>query len=400
MNKSPLPSQRQLVLPILDAVQRAGGEATTSEIREAVADQLGIDHEARSLRGSIGGQDHNLLAHRIRWGQQHSRLAGLIERDDGNWRLTPAGTQHLTKAFPGRPVTIFVTPNGCALWGLAEEAASVIDHGSVRLLLTSPPYALQTSKRYGNLSGQEYVDWLCSIIERLMPVMQSNGSLLLNLGDAWNKNSPTISLYQERTIIALQDRLGLNLCQRMLWHNPSALPVPTNYVGVERIRLKQAIECLWWLSPEDRPYADNKAILEPYSDRMAQLIKKGGQGRSKKPSGHATREGSFSVDNGGSISPNIFKIPNSGDQAYTKRCRELGLPAHPARMPLALASKMVEFLSRPDEIVFDPFGGSGTTARAAEDLGRRWISTEAAREYIEGSKIRFSRELSCSREAS
>src|SRR3546814_15073699 len=83
-----------------------------------------------------------------------------------------------------------------------------------------------------------------------MPVMQSNGSLLLNLGDAWNRNSPTVSLYQERTIIALQDRLGLNLCQRMIWHNPSALPVPSNYVGVERIRLKQAVECLCWPSPE------------------------------------------------------------------------------------------------------------------------------------------------------
>lgn len=389
----PIPSQRQLVLPILDAVQRAGGEATTSAIRDAVADQLGLDHETRSKRGQIGGQDHNLLAHRIRWGQQHSRLAGLIERDSGNWRLTPKGSAHLTQAFPGRPVTVFLTPNGCALWGLAEEAASVIDHGSVRLLLTSPPYALNTKKQYGNLSGQEYVDWLCSIIERLMPVMQSNGSLLLNLGDAWVKNSPTVSLYQERTIIALQDRLGLHLCQRMLWHNPSALPVPTNYVGIERIRLKQAVECLWWLSPEDRPYADNRAILEPYSDRMTGLIKQGGQSRSKKPSGHATRDGSFSVDNGGSIAPNVFKIANSGDQAYAQACRDKGLTPHPARMPIALASKMIEFLSRPDEVVFDPFGGSGTTARAAENLGRKWITTEAAREYVEGSRFRFSPEL-------
>src|SRR3546814_18534455 len=85
-------------------------------------------------------QDHNLLAHRIRWGQQHNRLAGLIERDDGNWRLTSKGSSHLTQAFPGRPITIFITPNGCALWGLAEEAASVLDHGTIRLLPTSPPY--------------------------------------------------------------------------------------------------------------------------------------------------------------------------------------------------------------------------------------------------------------------
>src|SRR3546814_14275056 len=84
-------------------------------------------------------------------------------------------------------------PNGGARWGLAEEAASVIDHGTVRLLLTSPPYALSKQKAYGNLAGQEYVDWLCSIIERLMPVMQSNGSLLLNLGDAWKDRKRVVS---------------------------------------------------------------------------------------------------------------------------------------------------------------------------------------------------------------
>src|SRR3546814_8015366 len=119
--------------------------------------------------------------------------------------------------------------------------------------------SLSKQKAYGNLAGQEYVDWLCSIIERLMPVMQSNGSLLLNLGDAWNRNSPTVSLYQERTIIALQDRLGLNLCQRMIWHNPSALPVTSNYVGVERIRRKKSVECLWWLSPAAPPSAEHNA---------------------------------------------------------------------------------------------------------------------------------------------
>src|SRR3546814_10756135 len=93
-----------------------------------------------------------------------------------------------------------------------------------------------------------------------------------------------------------------------------------------------------------------------------------------------------------------FPTRRSSDLAYTKACRDAGLPAHPARMPIALASKMIEFLSRPDEIVFDPFAGSGTTARAAENLGRHWITTEAAREYVEGSKIRFSKELACSRE--
>jgi site-specific DNA-methyltransferase (cytosine-N4-specific) len=384
-----IPSQRQLVLPLLEAVRDAGGTVTTAEARTAIADGLLLDDEARSRRVKVGGQDHGALAHRVRWAQQHARLAGLLERGDGGWSITSEGRAHLTRQMPGSPTTIFMTPQGAAVWGLAEDLASIVEHGSVRLLLTSPPYALNTKKAYGNRTGQEYVDWLCRIVESLMPIMADDGSVVLNLGDAWVKDSPTVSLYQERAAVALQDRLGLHLCQRLLWHNPSALPVPSNWVGVERKRVKNAVETLWWMSRSERPYADNRNILEPYSDRMKALIAAGGSVRAKRPSGHAQREGSFSVDNGGSIPSNLFRIANSGDQTYARACREAGLPVHPARMPGELARKTISFLTRPDDLVVDPFGGSGTTARAAEDLGRRWITTEANREYVEGSRLRF-----------
>lgn len=386
---SALPAQRQLVLPLLEALEASGGSADTGTAVRAVADGLGLTSDERSQTASIGGQTHNVLAHRVRWAQQHAKAQGLIEREGRDWRLTPKGRNGLGQAMPGRPVTIFLTPSGFALWGLAEEASSIIDQGSVRLLLTSPPYALNTRKAYGNERAGEYVDWLCRIMEAIMPVMRDDGSVVLNLGDVWNKGSPTQSLYQERAIIALNDRLGLNLVQRLLWNNPSALPVPSNYVGVERIRLKPAVETLWWMSRSERPYADNRSILEPYSDSMRRLIAAGGSQRAKKPSGHAQREGSFSVDNGGSIASNMFRIANSGDQAYVKACRAVGLTPHPARMPLALAGKIIDFMSMPEEVVFDPFGGSGTTARAAEDRGRRWITTEMHREYVEGAKLRF-----------
>lgn len=387
--KDVIPAQRQLVLPLLDALRTAGGAANTAALQKGVADALSLGEDARTRRTVIGGQEHGVLAHRVRWAQQHARLAGLVERDGREWRLTSAGDGHLTRAQPGRPVTVFVTPEGCALWALAEDMASVVDHASVRLLLTSPPYPLRTRKAYGNHRGQEHVDWLCRIVEALLPVVMTDGSLVLNMGDVWNGGGPTVSTYQERLVVALEDRLGLHLCQRLLWHNPSALPVPSNYVGVERVRLKNAVESVWWLSPSKRPYADNRAILEPYSDGMRALIDAGGAKRAKRPSGHAQREGSFSVDNGGSIAANIFRIPNTGDQAYARACREAGLPVHPARMPIALAEKVIPFLSRPEEVVADPFGGSGTTALAAQRLGRRWITTEACREYVEGSRLRF-----------
>ena len=58
-------------------------------------------------------------------------------------------------------------------------------------------------------------------------------------------------------------------------------------------------------------------------------------------------------------------------------------------MPLSLASFLVEFLSAPDDLIADPFGGSFTSALAAARLGRRWISTEIMAEYVLGAANRF-----------
>lgn len=58
-------------------------------------------------------------------------------------------------------------------------------------------------------------------------------------------------------------------------------------------------------------------------------------------------------------------------------------------MPLELAKFLVQFLSEPGDLVVDNFAGSFTTARAAELLGRRWLSTEVMLEYMMGAATRF-----------
>lgn len=58
-------------------------------------------------------------------------------------------------------------------------------------------------------------------------------------------------------------------------------------------------------------------------------------------------------------------------------------------MPLKLAEFLVTFLSEPGDLVVDGFAGSFTTARAAENLGRRWIATDIMAEYVMGGAVRF-----------
>jgi DNA modification methylase len=67
-------------------------------------------------------------------------------------------------------------------------------------------------------------------------------------------------------------------------------------------------------------------------------------------------------------------------------------------MPLALAMFLVQYLSRPGDLIVDPFGGTLTTARAAETLGRMWMATEIMAEYLMGGRFRFTPEELSSRE--
>jgi DNA modification methylase len=62
---------------------------------------------------------------------------------------------------------------------------------------------------------------------------------------------------------------------------------------------------------------------------------------------------------------------------------------HPATFPVAFAEWFVKAYSNPGEIVYDPFGGSGTTAVAAQKNGRRWLLTEIHGGYIERAKERI-----------
>jgi site-specific DNA-methyltransferase (cytosine-N4-specific) len=58
-------------------------------------------------------------------------------------------------------------------------------------------------------------------------------------------------------------------------------------------------------------------------------------------------------------------------------------------MAPGIAEFFIKFLTRPGDLVVDPFAGSNTTGAAAEALGRKWLAVELEKEYIRGSKGRF-----------
>jgi site-specific DNA-methyltransferase (cytosine-N4-specific) len=263
-----------------------------------------------------------------------------------------------------------------------------IESESVDLILTSPPFALKRKKEYGNEDEDKYVDWFMSFALQLQRMLKPGGSFVLDLGGAYMPGFPVRSIYQFELLVRLVREAGFYLAQEFFHYNPARLPAPAEWVNVRRIRVKDSVNVVWWLSKSQNPKADNRQVLKPYSDSMKGLLKNGYKAK-LRPSGHDISE-KFSKDNGGSIPPNLLELANTdSNSAYQKACRNAGLKVHPARFPPGFAEFFIKFLTNEGDMVYDPFGGSNTTGYVAEMLGRRWQASELSQEYLEGSIFRF-----------
>ena len=259
---------------------------------------------------------------------------------------------------------------------------------SVDLIFTSPPFALVRKKEYGNKDADEYIDWFCEFAYEFSRILKDSGSLVIDIGGSWLPGLPTRSLYHFKLVIKLCEELGFHLAQDFYWWNPSKLPTPAEWVTVRRIRVKDAINTVWWLSKTPFPKASNRKVLQPYSSSMLSLLEHGYDAK-QRPSGHDISD-KFQKDNGAAIPPNLLAISNTESNSYyLRKCKEQGIKPHPARFPSDLPEYFIRMLTDKGDFVFDPFGGSCVTGEVAERLGRKWLCCEIDIDYINGAKFRF-----------
>ena len=305
---------------------------------------------------------------------------------------------------------VYSTEYGKYYEGCCEDVLQDIDlKAKVQLIITSPPFPLNKKKKYGNMQGDEYLKWISSLAVVFSELLTDDGSIVIEMGNAWEPQRPVQSLLTMQSLMAFveNDKAGLKLCQEFICHNPARLPSPAQWVTVNRIRAIDSFTHVWWMSKSDYPKADNNRILRPYSQRMKDLLKRGSYNSGKRPSEHVISKNSFLVDHEGSISHNVLELEKSEDydvrfpysmlriansnsrDDYLKKCRLKGIQPHPARMPLELASFFIDFLTDEGDIVLDPFAGSNTVGYVAEKLSRNWIAIDANKNYAIESKIRF-----------
>jgi DNA modification methylase len=283
---------------------------------------------------------------------------------------------------------IHATKRGRIYHADSLDVMRTMKSGSVDLIVTSPPFGLTRKKEYGNEQEGEYLEWFRGFAKQFYRVLKGSGSFVLDLGGAWKPGVPVRSLYHFKLLIMLCEEFGFHLAQDFYWWNPSKLPTPAEWVNVRRIRVKDAINTVWWLSKTEWPRASNRRVLQPYSAAMQHLLANGYTAR-LRPSGHDI-SAKFSIDNGAAIPPNLLAIPNTeSNSAYMRYCQENGIKAHPARFPADLPEYFVRMLTDPGDFVFDPFGGSCVVGEVAERLDRKWVCAELVRDYLDGAVGRF-----------
>ena len=283
--------------------------------------------------------------------------------------------------------------------------------GKINLIITSPPFALNNQKSYGNhegnsrpnasyekLGAKSYIKWFSDYAKPLVNLLAKDGSIVIELGNSWTQGEPTMSLTTYEALKNFMEKGNLKLCQEFIWNNTAKLPGPAQWVTKKRLRAKDSFTKIWWFSKTAYPKADNRKVLKPYSKAMEKLLKRQMYNAGKRSSGHKISAESFLNRNKGAIPSNVFNnenfyyedlpsvidVSNTITTKYAMYCKKKGIKTHDARMPLHIVSFFIDFLTDEGDKVLDPFAGSNTTGYVASLKKRKWISIELDRDYIRG----------------
>jgi site-specific DNA-methyltransferase (adenine-specific)/site-specific DNA-methyltransferase (cytosine-N4-specific) len=239
---------------------------------------------------------------------------------------------------------------------LYNEAGEFAD-----LIVTSPPYAEQRKKAYGGIPEAEYPAWMLSIVRAGMKVLKPSGSFVLNIKE--HVRNGVRSLYVFETVLLIAKEF--HFVDEFIWYKTN--PFPTG----NKKRLKDGFErCFHFTKSHDYHYFPD-AVRTKSTSKWA-----GSNERRKNKSAFNTTNGSNMAMSrrivGDMVRPsNVLVLPSS--------CINIG---HPATFPVELPEFFIKLMTREGDFIVDPFMGSGTTALAAQHLGRQYLGIESELKYV------------------
>lgn len=251
-----------------------------------------------------------------------------------------------------------------------------LDDESVQLVLTSPPYAEQRNGHYRGVSEKDFSDWTVQWMEPLWDKLTDNGSVLMVIRPHLKKG--ILSDYVLRTRLALRED-GWYENEELIWVKPDAPPLGSTK------RPRRTWESILWFSRSPQPFCDLFACGSD-SDRIGfDASIRFGTGKGLPVHGGQNYE----IGSGKARCPDVFVAPVGGNPQWNN---------HPAVFPESLADQLIQTFSAENDLVVDPFVGSGTTCVSAKKLGRDFRGFDLNGKYVKLALKRLSGVTSDSQE--
>ena len=253
------------------------------------------------------------------------------------------------------------------LRGDARHELRHVASNSVDLIFTSPPYADRRMSTYGGVRADEYVDWFLQISDELYRVLKPSGSFVLNIKE--HAAGGERHTYVIELVLALREQ-GWLWTEEFIWHKKNSYP------GKWPNRFRDAWERLLQFNKSRKFKVNQEAVMVPTGDwangRLKSLsdtdrvrdVSKVGSGFGKNFENWIGREMAYPT--------NVLHMAT-----------ECANRSHSAVFPKHLPAWFIKLFTDPDDVVLDPFLGSGTTAFVAMELGRNAIGIEINPEYCD-----------------
>jgi site-specific DNA-methyltransferase (adenine-specific)/site-specific DNA-methyltransferase (cytosine-N4-specific) len=259
------------------------------------------------------------------------------------------------------------------LLGDCEEVLKGLPDNSIDLIFTSPPYADQRKRTYGGVSPDEYVGWFLPKASQFMRVLKPTGTFILNIKERvvdGERHTYVIEL-----ILKMREQ-GWLWTEEFMWHKKNSYP------GKWPNRFRDNWERLIQFNKDKQFNMYQEAVMVPVGDwakdRLAKLSET-----------DKTRDESRV---GSGFGKNVSNWLGR-DMVYPTNVLHMATECsnrnHSATFPVELPAWFIKLFTQPDDIVLDPFMGSGTTADAAFRLGRNFVGIDINKEYVVQARKRM-----------
>lgn len=258
--------------------------------------------------------------------------------------------------------------------GDSKDVLKKLSDNSVDLIVTSPPYADQRNATYGGIRHDKYVNWFLPISEQLLRVIKPTGTFVLNIKEKVVEGER--STYVMELILEMRKQ-GWLWTEEFIWHKKNCYP------GKWPNRFRDAWERLLQFNKEKKFHMYQDEVMVPMGDWSKSRLKnlsdtdktrdnsKVGSGFGKNISNWLTRDKAYPT--------NVLHLAT-----------ECNNKNHSAAFPEELPEWFIKLFTKENDIVLDPFMGSGTTLFVSNRMKRHSIGIDNVPEYYEMVKKQIS----------